>query len=213
MKRRQFVGLAGGAAAWPFAAPAQQLAPVIGFLSSRSLTESASVVAAFREGLNEAGFVEGQNITIEFRWAEGQYARLPAMAQDLVNRNVTLIIAAGGDRPALAAKAATSTIPIVFTGSDFPVNVGLVARLNRPGGNVTGASLFTSELEAKKLSLLREVVLKASLIGMLVNPANPSAESDIADVQKAATVVDQRIILLRSEERRVGQESRTQSAE
>src|SRR5438105_8651405 len=198
MKRRQFVGLVGGAATWPFAAPAQQLAPVIGFLSSRSLTESASVVAACSAGLNEAGFVEGRNITIEFRWAEGQYARLPAMAQGLVNRNVTLIIAAGGDRPALAAKAATSTIPIVFTGSDFPVKVGLVASLNRPGGNVTGASLFTSELEAKKLSLLREVVLKASLIGMLVNPANPSAESDIADVQKAATVVDQRIILLKA---------------
>jgi putative ABC transport system substrate-binding protein len=198
MKRRQFVGLVGGAAAWPFAARAQQVAPVIAFLSSRSLTESASVVAAFREGLNEAGFIEGQNITIEFHWAEGQYARLPAMAQDLVNRNVTLIIAAGGDRPALAAKAATSTIPIVFTGSDFPVKVGLVASLNRPGGNVTGASLFTSELEAKKLSLLREVVPKASLIGVLVNPANPSAETDMADVQKAASAVDQRIILLKA---------------
>jgi putative ABC transport system substrate-binding protein len=172
--------------------------PVIGFLSSRSPGESASVVAAFRESLNEAGFIEGRNIAIEFRWADGQYDRLPAMAADLVSLKVALIIAAGGDRPALAAKAATSTIPIVFTGSDFPVKVGLVASLSRPGGNVTGASLFTSELEAKKLALLREMVPKTSLIAMLVNPTNPSAETDIGDVQTAAAAVGQRIFLLRA---------------
>jgi len=204
MQRREFITLVGcAAAAWPRVAHAQQpTAPAIGFLSSRSAGESASVLEAFREGLNEAGFTEGQNISIEFRWAEGQYDRLPAMAADLVGRRVALIVAAGGDPPALAAKAATSTIPIVFTGSDFPVKVGLVASLNRPGGNVTGASLFTSELEVKKLSLLREMVPKTLLIGMLVNPSNPSAETDIGDVQRAAAAAGQQIFLLRASNER-----------
>ena len=200
MKRREFITLLGGAAAgWPLAARAQQPAmPVVGFLSSRSPGESASVVAAFRQGLSEAGYVEGQNVTVEFRWAEGQLDQLTAMATDLVSRHVAVIIAAGGDRPALAAKAATSTIPIVFTGSDFPVKIGLVASLSRPGGNVTGASLFTSELEPKKLALLRELVASTPLIAMLVNPTNPSAETDIQDVRKAASSVGQQILFLRA---------------
>jgi len=204
MRRREFIMLLGGApVAWSPAARAQQRAtPVVGFLSSRSPGESASVVGAFHQGLNEAGYVQGQNVTIEFRWAEGNLDRLPAMAADLVNRQVAVIVAAGGDRPSLAAKAATSTIPIVFTGSDFPVKVGLVASLSRPGGNVTGASLFTSELEAKKLGLLRELVPKAPLIAMLVNPTNPSAETDIEDVQKAAAAVGQQIFLLRASSER-----------
>jgi len=206
MNRRAFVTGLGAVLAAPLGVEAQpQALTVIGFLSSRSPDESASVVAAFRQGLNEGGYVETQNVVIEFRWAEGQYDRLPAMAIDLVNRHVALIIAAGGDRPALAAKAATSTIPIVFTGSDFPVKVGLVASLNRPGGNVTGASLFTSEVEAKKLALLRELVPKAPLIAILVNPTNPSAETAIGDVQKAAGLVGQQILLLRaSSERDIG---------
>jgi len=204
MKRREFITLLGGAAAtWPIAGRAQQaVMPVIGFLSSRSPDESTSVVAAFGQGLNEAGYIEGQNVTIEFRWAEGQLDRLPAMAVDLVSRHVAVIIAAGGDRPALAAKAATSTIPIVFTGSDFPVKIGLVASLSRPGGNVTGASLFTSELEVKKLALLRELVPRAPLIAMLVNPTNPSAEADIEDVRRAAAAVGQQILLLRASSER-----------
>jgi len=174
--------LTGGLLAAPLAAEAQQQARVvIGFLSSRSPGESATVVEAFRQGLSEEGYVEGRNVVVEFRWADGQYDRLPPMASELVRRQVALIVAAGGDRPALAAKAATSTIPIVFTGSDFPVKVGLVASLSRPGGNVTGASLFTSELEAKRLALLYELTPTARLIAVLVNPNNPSADTAITD--------------------------------
>ena len=203
--RRAFLGALGLLAA-PRATEAQQRSPtVIGFLSGRSPDESASAVAAFRQGLNEGGYVEPQNVVIEFRWADGQYDRLPALARELVNRQVAVIIAAGGDPPALAAKAVTSTIPIVFTGSDFPVKVGLVDSLNRPGGNVTGASLFTSEVEAKKLALLRELVATASLITMVVNPMNPSAETAIGDVQKAAGLVGQQILVLKaSNEREIG---------
>src|SRR5262249_41187699 len=188
MRRREFIKLIVGslATAWPLAARAQQQAmPVVGFISSRSQKESTTVVDAFRQGLSDLGYIEGQNVAVEYQWADGQLDRLSTIAAHLVNRRVAVIVAAGGgrppaaggDRPALAAKAATSTIPIVFTGSDFPVKVGLVNSLNRPGGNVTGASLFTSELETKKFALLRELLPKASLIAMLVNPANPSAES------------------------------------
>jgi putative tryptophan/tyrosine transport system substrate-binding protein len=204
MRRREFISLLGGtAAAWPLAARAQQSAmPVIGFISSRSQKESTTVVDAFRQGLRDLGYVEGQNVAVEYEWADGQLDRLPTIAAHLVNRRVAVIVAAGGDRPALAAKAATSTIPIIFTGSDFPVKVGLVDSLNRPGGNVTGASLFTSELETKKFALLRELMPKASLIAILVNPSNPSAESDVQDVQSAAASVGQRISLLKASSER-----------
>jgi putative tryptophan/tyrosine transport system substrate-binding protein len=164
LRRREFVILLGGAAAArPLAARAQQpVMPVIGFLSSRSPADSAYLVAAFRKGLGEASYVEGQNVTIEFRWARGQYDQLPALAADLVSRQVAVIVAVGGEPSALAAKAASSTIPLVFTTGGDPVKIGLVASLNRPGGNATGVSLLTTAPEAKRLGLLHELVPSAS---------------------------------------------------
>jgi putative ABC transport system substrate-binding protein len=198
LKRREVLTLLGGAAAaWPFAARAQQM-PVIGLLHSASPEAFAPFLAALREGLSEAGFIDGQNVRIDLRWAEGQYDRLPAMAKELVGQQVALIIAGGGDRPALAAKAATTTIPVVFTGSDDPVGFGLVASLNKPGGNVTGVSLFTSELEVKRFALLRELAPAIPRIAMLVNPNNPTAEPNIRDVQAAAHAVDRQIDFLRA---------------
>ncbi len=199
MRRREFITLLGTAAAWPLAARAQQTAmPVIGFLHSLSPEVFAPFLAAFREGLSEAGFINGQNMRIDFRWAEGQYDRLPAMAKELVGQQVALIVAGGGDGPALAAKAATTTIPIVFIGSDDPVGFGLVTSLNRPGGNVTGVSLFTSELEVKKFALLRELAPTIPRIVMLVNPNNPTAEPNVRDVEAAARAVGQQIDVLRA---------------
>jgi putative ABC transport system substrate-binding protein len=178
VKRREFITLLGSAAAaWPLAARAQQPGtPVIGFISSRSPGESAGVVAAFQQGLRETGFVEGQNVVIAFRWAEGHYDRLPALAADLIGVRAAVLFAAGGPPSALAAKAATPTIPIVFSAVNDPVQLGLVASLNRPGGNVTGMSLFASELWEKVVELLKELVPAATVIAYLVNPSNPSAE-------------------------------------
>ena len=178
MQRRSFITLLGGAvAAWPLAARAQHpTMPVIGFLSSRSPGESAGVVAAFQQGLRETGFVEGQNVVIAFRWAEGHYDRLSALAADLIGLRAAVLFAAGGPPSAVAAKAATSTIPIVFSAVSDPVQLGLVASLNRPGGNITGMSLFASELWEKVFELLKELVPAATVIAYLVNPSNPSAE-------------------------------------
>ena len=188
MKRREFITLVGGAAAtWPFASRAQQKAmPVIGVLSTGSPSVSSGPIMAFRQGLSEAGYVEGQNLAIEYRWAEGHYDRLPALAADLVGRKVDLIMASSPPS-ALAAKSATSTIPIVFRGGGDPVGGGLVASLARPGGNLTGVSFIPNELTAKRLELLSELVPQARVIALLVNPINSTnTERVIRDVQEAA---------------------------
>jgi putative ABC transport system substrate-binding protein len=187
MKRRDFMVLLGGAAAWPIAARAQQKAvPVIGFLGSASPGPFAPFVAAFHQGLSETGYVEGQNLAIEYRWAEGHFDRLPALAADLVGHKVDLIAASGGSVSALAAKNATSTIPIVFTGLGDPVGIGVVASLARPGGNVTGFSIMGTELVPKRLELLSELVPQAKVIALLVNPNSPNAERMMRDVPEAA---------------------------
>ena len=194
MKRREFIALLGGAVAtWPLAARAQQPAmPVIGFLDLRSPDEAASVAAAFREGLNEVGYVNGQNVAIEYRWAEGQVGRLPALAGELVRRQVAVIFA-GSTPSVLATKAATTTIPIVFVSAGDPVQLGVVASFNRPGGNATGVNLFTTALEPKKLELLHEFVPKAAMIGVLLNPSYVHAETQSSDLRAAAKALGRQI--------------------
>jgi len=187
MKRRAFITLLGGAAAWPVAARAQQSPmPVIGYLSSRSPDDTAHLLGGFRQGLGDGGFVERQNVTIEYRWALGRYDRLPALATELARLPVGLIVSTGGEPAALAAKSTTSTIPIVFaTGSD-PVKAGLVASYNRPGGNATGINFLTADMEAKRLGLLHEMLPQAKAIAFLYNPKFVVAEDQLRDVQEAA---------------------------
>jgi ABC-type uncharacterized transport system substrate-binding protein len=188
LKRRAFIRLLGGATTWPVAAWAQQPAmPVIGFLGPASPGPYAPYVAGFRQGLKEAGFVEGQNVAIEFRWAENQNDRLPALATELVRRQVSVIATLGTG--AIAAKAATTTIPVVFLLGEDPVRLGLVASLARPGGNVTGLNLFSGEMTAKRLETLREILPTATRVAVLINPTGPNAETTLRDVPPAASAL------------------------
>jgi putative ABC transport system substrate-binding protein len=202
MKRREFILALGGAATWPLAAHAEQPAmPVIGWLGSGSPGPSAPAVTVFRQGLAEAGYAEGRNVTIEYRWAEGQYDRLPALAAELVRRRVAVIVATPIPA-ALAAKAATATIPIVFSTAADPVNLGLVGSLAQPGGNATGVNFFQAELSAKQLGLLRELRPNAARIGVLVNPANANVEGLTKDVTAAAAALGVEIEIVHARDSR-----------
>lgn len=199
MRRRQFLHALGGAAAWPLGARAQQQAmPVIGFMSSRSPENSAYLVTAFLCGLAERGFVDGQNIAIEYRWGLGQYDRMPALPADLVNHHVAVLVGVGGDISAVAAKRATSTIPIVFGLGSEPIKAGLVESLNRPGGNATGFTLLTNELEAKRIGMLHDLLPGAAVIGALLNPNFPPAVGQLELLEAASRAINQKIYVLKA---------------
>jgi putative ABC transport system substrate-binding protein len=195
-RRRLLAALGGAAAAWALAARAQQALPVLGFLSGQSPEGFAQLATAFRQGLKETGFVDGDNVSVDYRWAENQLDRLPALAADLVRRRVTVITASGGHTAVFAAKAATATIPIVFLAGEDPVKLGLVESLARPGGNLTGINFFSAELVAKRLELLHELMPAATRIAALVNPSNPVSEPTVRDLQTAAQVMGLQIHIL-----------------
>jgi putative tryptophan/tyrosine transport system substrate-binding protein len=198
MKRREFITLLGGAAAWPLAARAQQPASrTIGYLSPRSAGFEEDVLQpAFRQGLSETGYLVGKNLTIEYRWADGNYDRLPALAADLISSNVEVIVTTGGPQPFRAARALTKTIPVVFTSGSDPVADGLVDRLDRPGGNATGVHAFVTSLSPKRLEILRELVPKAHSIAFLLNPSSQLADMQMVQVQEAARALRQEIVIL-----------------
>jgi putative tryptophan/tyrosine transport system substrate-binding protein len=199
MWRRQFIAVLGSAAAWSFAALAQQQAlPLVGFLGSGSPQSDAFRVTAVRQGLMDAGYVEGQNVAFEYRWADSQYERLPALAGELVRREVAIIISIGGVSSAVAAKSSTATIPIVFATGGDPISLGLVASLNRPGGNITGVTFLTETLVAKEFEVLHEIVPKAALIGLLVNPTTANVESETKSVLAAADSVGQKLLIVQA---------------
>jgi putative tryptophan/tyrosine transport system substrate-binding protein len=194
MRRRDFILAGGATVAWSLAARAQQPAiPLIGFLSSRSLNDSRHLVDAFRAGLQASGYIEAQNVAVEYRWAEGQYDRLPALAAELVRSRVAVLVTTGGEPSVLAAKAATSSIPIVFTTGGDPVKMGLVASLSRPGGNATGVSLLTTAPEAKRLGILHELAPRAGVVGVLIDPNYQQAEDQAREVQEAAKALNLQI--------------------
>jgi putative ABC transport system substrate-binding protein len=199
VRRRQFITLLGGVAAWPVAARAQHPAiPVIGFLNAGSLPAQASYTAALLQGLKETGYIEGQSLTIGYRYADFQNERLPTLAADLVQQRVNVIAALGGPASAIAAKAATATIPIVFATGGDPVRLGLVASLNRPGGNITGVSFLTNALGSKRLELLLDLIPTATTIGLLVDPTNPNTESEMTDMLAAADALKCKLLIVRA---------------
>ena len=199
MKRREFITLLGGTAAWPLAARAQQSAmPVIGFLNTQSPESIPHWMAAFRQGLKETGFVEGQNVAVEYRWAHGQYDRMPELAADLVRRQVAVVAATGGEPSPQVAKKATQTIPVVFTANGDPVRNGLVASLNRPGGNVTGITIFGPATVTKRMQLLHELVPQASAIAYLMNPNTPNADAEMRAVETAAVSLGKEMLIFRA---------------
>ena len=210
MRRRELITLLGGAATWPLVARAQQAAiPVVGFMSGRSPEDSARIASAFRQGLADAGFIEGQTVNIEYRWANGDSDKLPALAADLVNRKVAVLVGVGGDVSAAAAAKVTKIIPVVFGMGSDPVKAGLVASFPRPGGNVTGYTLWTTEAESKRLGLLRALVPGVPLIGILVNPRFPPTEQDLLELEPAAKAVNQKLFVARAKTARRSADGRT----
>ena len=199
MRRRELITLLGGAATWPLVARAQQAAiPAVGFMSGRSPEDSARIASAFRQGLADAGFIEGQTVNIEYRWANGDSDKLPALAADLVNRKVAVLVGVGGDVSAAAAAKVTKIIPVVFGMGGDPVKAGLVASFNRPGGNVTGFTLWTNEIASKRLGLLRQLAPGVPLIGVLVNPRFRPTEQELLELEPAAKAVNQKLFVARA---------------
>jgi putative ABC transport system substrate-binding protein len=200
MRRRDFIRLVGGlAGTWPLTARAQQAAtPVVGFMSGRSQEDSVLITAAFRQGLADLGFVEGQTVKTAYRWADGDYDKLPTLAADLVDQKVAVLVGVGGDVSAVAAVNASKTVPVVFGMGGDPVKAGLVASFSRPGGNVTGFTLWTNEMESKRLGLLRELMPDIPLIGVLVNPRFPPAEQELLDLRPAAAEINQKLFVARA---------------
>src|SRR5262245_35201151 len=197
--RRAFIAALGGAAAWPVVARAQQAAmPVIGFMSARSPDDTVQVLKAFHIGLEQGGFIDGRNVDIEYRWARGDYSRLPALATELLGRHINVLVATGGDASARAAKAATETIPVVFNMGGDPVKAGLVRSINRPGGNVTGSVVLTETLEPKRLELLHEIVPGVDLFGAIVNPTYPAAADQLRDLEAAVPKFGRRLLVAKA---------------